>query len=80
MTLMLKEEVVNASADELPDVMRSSMTNKKADQLQNMSGMEAAERAVLEHYNKEIENVSDADFIKLVEQMTIGKLSLEVQA
>ena len=55
------------------------MTDKKADQLQNMSRMEAAERAVLEHYNKEIENVSDADFIKLVEQMTIGKFFLQVE-
>ena len=69
---MLKEELANASPDDLADVM----TDKKADQLQNMSRMEAAERAVLEHYNKEIENVSDADFIKLVEQITIGKFSL----
>ena len=55
------------------------MTDKKADQLQNMSRTEAAERAVLEHYNKEIKNVSDADFIKLVEQMTIGKFLLQVE-
>ena len=70
---MLKEEVANASPDDLGDVMMRSMTNKKADQLQNMSGMEAAERAVLEHYSKEIDDVSDADFIKLVEQITTGK-------
>ena len=72
---MLKEEVVNASADDLADVMMRSMTDKKTDQLQNISRMEAAERAVLEHYNKEIDNVSAADFIKLVEQMTIGEFS-----
>ena len=78
MASQLKAEVANASADDLADVMMRSMANKKADQLQNMSRMEAAERAVLEHYNKGIENVSDADFIKLVEQMTIGKLSLQV--
>ena len=75
MALILKEEVANASADDLADVMMRSMTDKKTDQLQNMSRMEAAERAVLKHYNKEIDNVSDADFIKLVEQMTIGKFT-----
>ena len=70
---MLKEEVANASPDDLGDVMIRSMTEKKADQLQKMSRMEAAERAVLEHYSKEIDDVSDADFIKLVEQITTGK-------
>ena len=69
---MLKKEVANPSPDDLADVM----ADKKADQLQNLLRMEATERAVLEHYNKEIENVSDADFIKLVEQMAIGKFTL----
>ena len=76
MASQLKDELANASQNELADGMMRSMTDNKADQLQNMSRKEAAERAVLEHYNKEIENVSDAEFIKLVEQMTIDKFSL----
>ena len=42
--------------------------------LEEISRLEAEERTVLEHYASKIENVSDADFVRLVEKLSIGKM------
>ena len=66
----MKEDISKASADTLSDIIMRS--NKASQQLKNMSNMEAAEKAVLNYYSTDMENVSDADFIRLVEQMSVG--------
>ena len=42
-------------------------------QLQKLSVKESEEQEVLDVYSSKIDNVSDADFIRLVEEVSIGK-------
>ena len=72
MTSQMKEELANATADSLTQVMRS-LTNSTANQLQALSNKEAAEKAVLDYYNTEIEKVSDTEFIRLMKQLSVSK-------
>ena len=45
----------------------------RATRLQKLSMNNAGEKAVLEHYSSNIEKVSDADFIQLVEHLHMSK-------
>ena len=69
----MQQELANATPDTLAEILSKHERMRTSQQLQAMKVMEEGAQSVLDYYTADMDKVMDTDFIRLVEQMSIGK-------
>ncbi|XP_067944369.1 uncharacterized protein [Watersipora subatra] len=68
----MQQELTNATPDTLAEILSKHERMRTSQQLQAMKVMEEGAQSVLDYYSADMDKVMDTDFIRLVEQMSIG--------